>query len=67
MAELATVLNRNINYVKDLFLNEMQNPHVPITDFKCLQNAVKRGGKRVKIIGNLLWKTPERIHSEPHL
>ncbi|ENN78138.1 hypothetical protein YQE_05292, partial [Dendroctonus ponderosae] len=51
MAELATVLKRDINYVRDLFLNEIHNPHTPIDDFKCLQNAVKRGGKRVKIIG----------------
>lgn len=49
--ELADVLNRDVRYVYDLFLNKFKEPDVIINDVKLLQEALRRGGKRIRLIG----------------
>ncbi|CAH1983017.1 unnamed protein product [Acanthoscelides obtectus] len=51
LGELAKVLNKDINYVYELFLNVFSNPNTQITDIKVLQQAIKRSGRRMRIIG----------------
>ncbi|KAL1513124.1 hypothetical protein ABEB36_002584 [Hypothenemus hampei] len=50
LVELADILKRDINYVEDLFLNDVPQRNTPIYDMKYLQNAMRRGGKRIKYI-----------------
>nr|XP_023020431.1 translation initiation factor IF-2, mitochondrial isoform X1 [Leptinotarsa decemlineata] len=50
LGELAKVYNKDIKYIYDIFLNQYQNPHIPITDIKVLQQAIHRSGKRMRII-----------------
>lgn len=49
--ELAEVLNRDVNYVREIFLGTVQAPDTVITDFKQLQGAIKRAGKRIRVVG----------------
>lgn len=51
MRELAKVLNEDLNYVYDLFLNRIRDPDFPIGDMKILQQALGRGGRRMMPIG----------------
>lgn len=54
MEELAKVLNKDINYVFDIFLNKLDDPKMPITDVKVLQQGIVRSGRRMRLIGKLL-------------
>ncbi|KAJ8942704.1 hypothetical protein NQ318_023436, partial [Aromia moschata] len=51
LAELASVLNKDVWYVHELFFNQFKNPNTPITDFQVLQEAIRRSGHRMRIIG----------------
>lgn len=50
-SDLSEVLNRDLDYVYDIFLNQIKSPHIPIDDIKILQAALRRGGRRMRIIG----------------
>lgn len=50
LEELAKVLNKDIQYVYDIFLNQFRNPQTPITDIKLLQQGIRRSGRRMRII-----------------
>ncbi|KAF5295195.1 hypothetical protein FQA39_LY13200 [Lamprigera yunnana] len=50
VAELAKVLNREVNYVFDLFLGDVKGCHTPVTSVQELHNAIRRSGKRMRII-----------------
>lgn len=52
MIELAKLLNEDLNYVYDLFLNQIREPDFPIGDMKLLQQALSRGGRRMMPIGS---------------
>lgn len=43
-------MQRDVNYVSDLFLGNIRGRHTVITDVKELQNAIRRSGKRMRII-----------------
>ncbi|CAH0551761.1 unnamed protein product [Brassicogethes aeneus] len=64
--ELATTLNRDINYVKDLFLNVIKDPDMPISDIKVIQQAIKRSGNRINIIGKPKDEVKEILKSDIH-
>lgn len=51
--ELAGVLNKDIQYVYDIFLNQVKHPKTVINDLKVLQLAITRSGRRMRIIGIL--------------
>lgn len=51
LKELAQVLETDLSYVYDLFLNKIRDPNFPIDDMKLLQQALRRGGKRMEPIG----------------
>ncbi|XP_030745946.1 translation initiation factor IF-2, mitochondrial isoform X3 [Sitophilus oryzae] len=59
--ELARVLERDIEYVKDLFLNQIQNPNTIIDDVRVLQEGIRRGGKRIRIVAKPNNKIEENI------
>lgn len=48
--ELAQILKKDIEHIKELFFNEIQNPNTKIEDIKLLQIGLRRGGKRIRII-----------------
>lgn len=49
--ELAELLNRDVNYVRELFLDELNGgKHTPIEDLKLLQQAIRRSGHRMRVI-----------------
>lgn len=48
--ELAKVLNKDINYVREIFLHEVKSPKTVISDIKFLQQGIRRSGRRMKII-----------------
>lgn len=48
--ELAQVLDKDVRHVYDLFLNKFHDPDMIINDVKALKEAVKRGGKRIRLI-----------------
>ncbi|XP_044264205.1 translation initiation factor IF-2, mitochondrial [Tribolium madens] len=48
--ELAKVLNKDFNYVKEIFLHEVKSPKTVISDMKFLQQGIRRSGHRMKII-----------------
>ncbi|XP_050305468.1 translation initiation factor IF-2, mitochondrial [Anthonomus grandis grandis] len=50
LTELAHVLQKDIRYVKDIFLNEINDPNTAIYDLKYLHNGIRRAGKRMKIV-----------------
>ncbi|XP_066142898.1 translation initiation factor IF-2, mitochondrial isoform X2 [Euwallacea fornicatus] len=50
LLELAKVLEEDIDHIKELFSNVYHNPNIQINDMKQLQNALRRGGKRMKFI-----------------
>lgn len=52
VAELANVLGQDINYVKDIFLNQVKTPDTVIRDMRLLQQAIRRSGHRMKFIAN---------------
>ncbi|KAJ8945217.1 hypothetical protein NQ314_009286, partial [Rhamnusium bicolor] len=52
IAEIGEVLKQDVEYVYDLFLNQFTNPNMPITDIKVLQQAIRRSGCRMRLIGN---------------
>jgi len=54
--ELAQILKKDIEHIKELFFNEIQNPNTKIEDIKLLQIGLRRGGKRIRIIGCLVLK-----------
>ncbi|XP_072389075.1 translation initiation factor IF-2, mitochondrial [Diabrotica undecimpunctata] len=61
LEELAKVINKDINYVYDIFLNQFNNPKIPITDIKLLQQGITRSGRRMRIIGKPEDKIEELI------
>ncbi|XP_066262644.1 translation initiation factor IF-2, mitochondrial [Euwallacea similis] len=50
LLQLAKVLEKDIDHIKELFGNVYQNPNTQINDMKQLQNALRRGGRRIKFI-----------------
>ncbi|XP_056641072.1 translation initiation factor IF-2, mitochondrial isoform X1 [Diorhabda sublineata] len=50
LEELAKVLNKDIHYVYDIFLNQFRNPQTSISDIKLLQQGIRRSGRRMRII-----------------
>lgn len=50
VAELAQIFNRDVNYVRDLFLNTIQDRNTEIDNLKLLQEAIHRSGHRMKVI-----------------
>lgn len=52
--ELAQILKKDIEHIKELFFNEIQNPNTKIEDIKLLQIGLRRGGKRIRIIGGYM-------------
>lgn len=52
MKELAKVLNKNLDYVDDIFLNEIDDPNLPISDLTLIRQAIRRSGRRMITIGN---------------
>ncbi|RZC40071.1 translation initiation factor IF-2, mitochondrial, partial [Asbolus verrucosus] len=52
VAELANVLQKDVNYVRDIFLNEVKSPNTVISDMKVLQQAIRRSGRRMKVVAN---------------
>lgn len=50
VSELAVILNKDVQYVEDIFLNKLRGGSTIITDLKELRDAIKRGGKRIRII-----------------
>ncbi|KAI4468575.1 translation initiation factor if-2-related [Holotrichia oblita] len=50
VSELAQILQRDIYYVEDIFLNKIRGGNTVITDEKELRDAIKRSGKRMRII-----------------
>lgn len=51
LKELAQVLDKDLNYVYDLFFNHIRDPNFPIDDIKLLQQALRRAGKRMIPVG----------------
>ncbi|CAG9863584.1 unnamed protein product [Phyllotreta striolata] len=51
LMELGKILNKDMNYVSQLFLNAFDKPNTEISDLKILQQAIKRSGRRMRIIG----------------
>ncbi|GJQ66409.1 hypothetical protein Trydic_g4424 [Trypoxylus dichotomus] len=49
--ELAQVLGKDIYYVEDIFLNQVRGADTVITDIKQLRDAIKRSGKKMRIVG----------------
>ncbi|KAB0803497.1 hypothetical protein PPYR_00467 [Photinus pyralis] len=66
MAELANVLQKDLDYVNDLFLGKVQGKHTPITDIKELHNAIRRSGRRMRIIGKVV-ETKEKTEEKDAL
>ncbi|KAK4883762.1 hypothetical protein RN001_000033 [Aquatica leii] len=50
VAELAKVLQTNVNFVYELFLGNVSGRDTPIIDLKELHNAIRRSGRRMRII-----------------
>ncbi|KAF5280326.1 hypothetical protein FQR65_LT03135 [Abscondita terminalis] len=50
VSELATVLNANVDYVFELFIDTIKGQNTPIYDLKVLHNAIRRSGRRMRII-----------------
>ncbi|KAJ3648830.1 hypothetical protein Zmor_020602 [Zophobas morio] len=50
--ELAKVLKKDFNYIRDIFLDEIKSPKTVISDLKYLQQGLRRSGRRMKIIAN---------------
>ncbi|CAH1126569.1 unnamed protein product [Ceutorhynchus assimilis] len=57
--ELAKVLESDVSFVRQLFLNEIKNPNTAIDDIKYLQNGVRRAGKRIRLIAKPTNKVTE--------
>lgn len=55
------MLNTSVQHCKDLFLNQIRNSNEPITDIKLVQEAVKRNGKRIRIIAKPSDPTEEKV------
>lgn len=51
VGELAQLLEKDIEYVQDILLNKVRGSNAVITDIKELRDAIKRGGKRMRIVG----------------
>ncbi|XP_017776839.1 PREDICTED: translation initiation factor IF-2, mitochondrial isoform X2 [Nicrophorus vespilloides] len=52
VAELAQVLDRDVKYVCDLFLNQVSGGRTVISDQALLHEAVKRSGHRMRVVAN---------------
>jgi translation initiation factor IF-2 len=50
VGELANVLNENVSYVQEIFLNQVKGSKTVISDMKVLQQGIRRSGRRMKII-----------------
>ncbi|KAK9701165.1 Elongation factor Tu GTP binding domain [Popillia japonica] len=50
VSELAQILQKDINYVEDIFLNKIRGGNTIITNEKDLRDAIKRSGRRMRII-----------------
>lgn len=51
MKELAQVLNKDLDYIDDIFLNQIEDPTLPISDIKLIKQALSRSGRRMVTIG----------------
>lgn len=47
---MAEVLNKNVNFVREIFLHKVYHPNDVINDMKELQQAIKRSGNRMHVI-----------------
>ncbi|XP_018575575.1 translation initiation factor IF-2, mitochondrial [Anoplophora glabripennis] len=65
-SELSEILNQNLNYVYEIFLNQVHHPHTPIDDIKVLQLAIRRSGRRMRIIANPKDITKEVIKKDAY-
>ncbi|KAF7266698.1 hypothetical protein GWI33_019990 [Rhynchophorus ferrugineus] len=61
LCELSKVLETDINYVKELFYNSVKDPQFPIDDVRILQEALRRAGKRIRIIGKPTDKIDDTV------
>lgn len=59
MKELAKVLNEDLTYVDDIFLNQIEDPNLPITDMKLVLHAIRRSGRRMITIGKVFVSKKE--------
>ncbi|KAL3287115.1 hypothetical protein HHI36_001596 [Cryptolaemus montrouzieri] len=57
--DLGQILNRDMNYISQLFLNNLKHPNEPIEDMKLLQQAIRRSGHRIEIQANPTNKLKE--------
>ncbi|XP_071054403.1 translation initiation factor IF-2, mitochondrial [Onthophagus taurus] len=48
--ELAEIMNKNTSYIEELFLNNIKGSSTVLSDLKELQLAIRRSGKRMRII-----------------
>lgn len=51
LEELALILNNNVAYVQDLLLSTLRGKNTEIHDVKVLQEAIRRSGRRLRLIG----------------
>lgn len=63
MNELSQVLNKDLSYIDDIFLNQIRDPNLPISDIKLVQQAIRRSGRRMVTIGILISKSSQRKYS----
>lgn len=49
--ELSTILKGDTQYISDLFLNEFRGANTVISDLGKLQDAIRRSGRRMRVIG----------------
>ncbi|XP_060537272.1 translation initiation factor IF-2, mitochondrial isoform X2 [Cylas formicarius] len=61
LKEIASVLNKDFAYVQKLFMNEIKYPNFPVNDTAILQNALKRAGKRMRLIAKPTDQAEEKI------